>query len=90
MLKIRTFFVSSKSFFRSLNQISGAAAAESFKADNDVVIVAFQEDATVFVGAADQVDDYKFGLLDADAAAALGVEQGQIVLFKVKLQRGYL
>jgi len=62
--------------------IHGAAAAESFKSDNDVVIVAFQEDATVFVGAADQVDDYKFGLLDADAAAALGVEQGQIVLFK--------
>ena len=52
------------------------------KVDNDVVVVAFQEDATVFVGAADQVDDYKFGLLDAEAAGELGVEQGQIVLLK--------
>jgi len=62
--------------------VQGAAAAKSFQADNDVVVVAFQEDATVFVGAADQVDDYKFGLLDAEAAGELGVEQGQIVLLK--------
>jgi len=62
--------------------VQGKAAAEAFQAGNDVAVVAFQEDPTIFVGAADQVDDYKFGLLDADAAAALGVEQGQIVLLK--------
>ena len=60
----------------------GADAANKFKDDNDVVIVAYQDDATVFVAVADSIDDYQFGLLDADAAAALNVEKGQIVLFK--------
>ena len=60
----------------------GAEAANKFKDDNDVVVVAYQDDATVFVAVADSIDDYQFGLLDADAAAALNVEKGQIVLFK--------
>jgi len=62
--------------------INGADAANKFKDDNDVVVVAYQDDATVFVAVADSIDDYQFGLLDADAAAALNVENGQIVLFK--------
>ena len=62
--------------------VQGKAAAEAFQAGNDVAVVAFQDNSTVFVGAADQVDNYKFGLLDADAAAELGVEQVQIVPLK--------
>ena len=64
------------------NFFLGAEAAKKFKDDNDVVVVAYQDDATVFVAVADSIDDYQFGLLDSDAAAALNVEKGQIVLFK--------
>ena len=67
---------------RLLKCFVGADAAEKFKSDHDVVIVAFQEDATVFVSVADQIDDYQFVLRDAEAAIALNVEQGQIALIK--------
>ena len=67
---------------RLLQFFLGAEAANKFKDDNDVVVVAYQDDATVFLAVADSNDDYQFGLLDADAAAALNVEKGQIVLFK--------
>jgi len=62
--------------------INGADRAKSFTEEHDVVVVAYQEDATVFVAVADSIDDYQFGLLDADAAADLKVEKGQIALFK--------
>lgn len=62
--------------------IKGADAANSFKDDNEVIVVAFQDDTSVFISVADSIDDYPFAVLDADAAAALNVEKGQIALFK--------
>ena len=39
--------------------ILDAEHAKSFKDDNDVVVVAYQEDTTIFIAVADQIDDYQ-------------------------------
>jgi len=64
--------------------VNGADAANKFKEDNEVAVVGFVSgDAlAAFNGAGDSFDDVPFGILDADAAAALEVAEGQIALFK--------
>jgi protein disulfide-isomerase A1 len=62
--------------------IDGADAATKFAADNEVAVVGFNADAAVFEGAGDAFDEVPFGVLDADAAAALEVADGKIALLK--------
>jgi len=63
--------------------VNGADAAKKFQEDNEVCVVGFvaADDAT-FNGAGDSFDDIPFGVLDADAAAALEVAEGKIALLK--------
>merc|ERR1712176_713951 len=63
--------------------VNGAEAAEKFRDDNEVVVVGFvAADDAVFNAAGDSFDDINFGVLDADAAKALDVAEGQVALFK--------
>jgi len=64
--------------------VNGADAAGKFKEDNEVAVVGFVSgDAlAAFNAAGDSFDDVPFGILDADAAAALEVAEGQVALFK--------
>jgi len=64
--------------------VNGADAAKKFKDDNEVAVAGFVSgDAlAAFNAAGDSFDDVPFGILDADAAAALEVAEGQIALFK--------
>jgi len=64
--------------------VNGADAAKKFKEDNEVAVAGFVSgDAlAAFNAAGDSFDDVPFGILDADAAAALEVAEGQIALFK--------
>jgi len=64
--------------------VTGADAAGKFKEDNEVAVVGFVSgDAlAAFNAAGDSFDDVPFGILDADAAAALEVAEGQVALFK--------
>merc|ERR1711931_207072 len=64
--------------------VEGADAATKFKTDNEVAVVGFVsgDKLDAFNAAGDSFDDVPFGILDADAAAALEVAEGQVALFK--------
>jgi protein disulfide-isomerase A1 len=64
--------------------VNGADAANKFKDDNEVAVVGFVSgDALdMFNAAGDSFDDVPFGILDADAAAALDIAEGKIALLK--------
>jgi len=63
--------------------VNGADAAKKFQEDNEVCVVGFvAADDAMFNGAGDGFDDIPFGVLDADAAAALEVAEGKIALLK--------
>jgi len=63
--------------------VNGADAANKFRDDNEVCVVGFVAgDDAMFNGAGDSFDDVPFGILDADAAAALEVADGQIAILK--------
>jgi len=63
--------------------VNGADAAKKFQEDNEVCVVGFvAADDAVFNAAGDGFDDVPFGVLDADAAAALEVAEGKIALLK--------
>jgi len=64
--------------------VEGADAATKFKTDNEVAVVGFVsgDKLDVFNAAGDSFDDVPFGVLDADAAAALEVAEGQVALLK--------
>jgi hypothetical protein len=47
-----------------------------------VVVVGFNADEALFNGAGDAFDDVPFAVLDAEAATALEVADGQIALLK--------
>merc|ERR1712088_1291819 len=56
---------------------------KKFSEDNEVAVVGFvAADDADFDAAGDMFDDVPFGVLDADAAAALDVAEGQIALLK--------
>lgn len=63
--------------------VNGADAAKKFAEDNEVAVVGFvAADDAVFNAGGDAFDDVPFGILDADAAAALEVAEGKIALLK--------
>merc|ERR1712226_735854 len=64
--------------------VEGADAATKFKTDNEVAVVGFVsgDKLDAFNAAGDSFDDVPFGVLDADAAAALEVAEGQVALLK--------
>jgi len=64
--------------------VEGTDAATKFKSDNEVAVVGFVsgDKLDAFNAAGDSFDDVPFGVLDADAAAALEVAEGQIALLK--------
>jgi protein disulfide-isomerase A1 len=64
--------------------VEGTDAATKFKTDNEVAVVGFVsgDKLDAFNAAGDSFDDVPFGVLDADAAAALEVAEGQVALLK--------
>jgi protein disulfide-isomerase A1 len=64
--------------------VDGADAANKFKEDNEVAVVGFVsgDKLALFNTAGDSFDDVPFGILDADAAAALEIAEGQVALLK--------
>merc|ERR1712176_1350455 len=63
--------------------VNGADAAKKFSEDNEVAVVGFvAADDALFNAGGDAFDDVPFGILDADAAAALEVAEGKIALLK--------